>query len=314
MSFSLHNNRVVLVALIAALAVISCMSWPTAAFCDDPCAVQHPFNPPNKEFSGQCPNCGMVRPMWARTWFTFQIGGKDFGVCSFHCLADVAMKSGEEPRKVMVAEYLEPKKMIPAEKAFFVMGSKAKGTMTMKSKPAFASKEKADEFAKSCGGTVLGFEEAFQAAKAGVPKENQVITGKRLKMGKIVEPVDNKDQCSICGMYPARYPKSKCQFLGTDKKVYHFCSTQCLFEFLKNPKKYVKGDVKPFLLWVIDYPTGTWISGRTAYYVVGSKVQGPMGYEAFAFDKKEAAGEFARKDGGKVLSFSDMSADKIKPQ
>ena len=33
----------------------------------DPCDVQHPLMPPKAEFVGQCPNCGMVRSMWART-------------------------------------------------------------------------------------------------------------------------------------------------------------------------------------------------------------------------------------------------------
>lgn len=252
--------------------------------------------------------------MWARTWTTFRNSEGSFGVCSFHCLADMALKSGEEPKNVMVALYLDPKKMMSEEKAFFVVGSKAKGTMTMKSKLAFPSKAEAETFAKSCGGKTLGFAEALQMAKAAVPKENRVIAGKRLKMGKIVEPVDNKDRCPVCGMYPARYPKSKCHIMAKDKKVYHFCSTRCLFQFLSNPKEYAKTEVKPFLIWAVDYPTGEWIAGRTAHYVVGSKVQGPMGYEAFAFHKKESAEGFSRAEGGKVLRFSQVSTDKIAPK
>ena len=275
------------VALFIAVGAVTLASHSTTAWGDDPCAVQHPFKPPNKEFSGQCPVCGMMRPMWARTWMTFRNSEGDFGVCSFHCLAD---------------------------KAFFVVGSKARGTMTMKSKLTFPSREAAEKFAKSCGGKVVGFAAALKMAKAGVPKENPVIGMKRLKMGKIVEPVDNKDSCPVCNMYPARYPKSKCQIMAKDKKVYHFCSTQCLFEFLKNAKKYAKSEVKPVLIWVVDYPSGPWIGARAAYYVVGSKVQGPMGHEAFPFDKKKAAEEFAKKEGGKVLVFSQVGPDNIMPK
>ena len=115
-------------------------------------------------------------------------------------------------------------------------------------------------------------------------------------------------------MYPARYPKHKCQIIAKDKNVYHFCSTQCLFDFLKNTKEYVKADVTPFQIWVIDYAAGTWISGKTAYYVVGSGMQGPMGYEAIAFDKKNAAGDFARKEGGNALVFSEVGIGNIKPE
>lgn len=298
--------------MVIAVGAVALASGPITAFAEESCAVKHPFMPPNKEFSGQCVNCGMGRAMWARTWKTFENSGGKFQVCSFHCVADMALKSGEAPKNVEVALYLEPKKMLPAGKAVFVVGSKAKGTMTMKSKVAFPSKDAAEKFAKSCGGEVVGFEGALKMAKQGVPKENMMIAKKRIKMGKVVEPVDNKDQCPICAMYPARYPKNKCQIIGKDKKVYHFCSNQCLFKFLKDPKKYAKADVVPFLIWVTDYPSGAWIGARTAYYVVGSSVQGPMGPGAFAFDKKKSAEDFAKKEGGKVLMFSNVDVDKIK--
>jgi nitrous oxide reductase accessory protein NosL len=98
-----------------------------------------------------------------------------------------------------------------------------------------------------------------------------------------------------------------------EKKVHHFCSTQCLFEFLKHPRKYVKKDVVPFRIWVIDFPTGAWISGKTAYYVAGSRQHGPMGLEAIVFDKKKAAGDFVRKEGGKVMVFAQVTIDDVKP-
>jgi copper chaperone NosL len=314
MQFGYRQLILWVVALFVAVGTVTPVLHSTSAWGDDPCAVQHPLKPPNKEFTGQCSVCGMMRPMWARTWMTFRNSEGNFGVCSFHCLADKALKSGEEPTDVMAALYLEPKKIIPGTKAFFVVGSKARGTMTMKSKLTFPSRVAAEKFAKSCGGKVVGFAEALKMAKAMVSKENQMIGMKRLKMGKIVEPVDNKDTCPVCNMYPARYPKSKCQIMSKDNKVYHFCSTQCLFEFLRNAKKYAKSDVKPVLIWVTDYPSGAWIGARAAYYVVGSKVQGPMGHEAFAYDKKKVAEEFAKKEGGKVLVFSQVGPDEIRPK
>jgi nitrous oxide reductase accessory protein NosL len=285
--------------------------WVLAA---DPCSVQHPLMPPRKDFSGQCPNCGMGRAMWARTWLTFENSEGKSQACSFHCLSDVALKSGEDPKNVQVAHYLNPNTMIPAQQAFFVVGSKAKGTMTMTSKIALASKAEAENFAGSCGGEVVGYRQALTMAKAGIAKENPMLLDKRLKIGVIVEPVDDKDHCAVCNMYPARYPRHKSQIFAQRKKTFHFCSTQCLFEFLGHSRKYVQTDIGPFQIWVTDFPTGAWTGGRTAYYVVGSEKLGPMGHEAIAFDKKKAADDFARKEGGKVLTFSHVAIETFNPK
>ncbi|MDY0039133.1 MAG: nitrous oxide reductase accessory protein NosL [Desulforhabdus sp.] len=277
----------------------------------DPCALQHPLDPPDKELQGQCLNCGMGRPMWARTWMTYENSQGASEVCSFHCLADIAIKSGEDPRNVMVAEYTEPGRMTPAENASFVVGSKAKGTMTMTSKIAFVSAEEAQKFAQTCDGKVMTYSEVLALAKESISKENKAINERRIKTGKIVEPVDNKDECIVCKMYPARYPNNKCQLQTQDGEVYHFCSTQCLFAFLSNSAKYATTEVKPAMVWTVDYPTGTWIGSKTAYYVVGSKTQGPMGPEAFVFDRLEEAKSFAAKEGGEVLTMKEVTPDRI---
>lgn len=281
---------------------------------DEPCDVQHPFTPPKSEFVGQCPNCGMLRSMWARTWMVFENSSGKYDVCSFHCLADMAIKAGEKPSSVETSLYMYPEKMIPASTAWFVIGSKAKGTMTMNSKIAFPAKEEAEAFSKSCGGKVLTFPDTFSLATQELTKEKAMIAQKRIKEGKIVEPVDNKDLCPVCQMYPARYPKNRCQLIDTEKAIHHFCSTQCLFAFLKDPKPFVNKDVKPMMIWVTDYPSGSWISAKTAYYVVGSKVQGPMGYEALAFDKNADALSLTRQEGGNVFMFPEVSIEKIKPK
>ena len=108
--------------------------------------------------------------------------------------------------------------------------------------------------------------------------------------------------------------KDKCQIQTKDGQVYQFCSTQCMFQFLKDSKKYAKTSVTPFLIWVVDYPTENWIGGKTAYYVVGSKLQGPMGPEAFAFNNLKDAKDFATQQGGQVLKFDEVTIDKIMAQ
>jgi nitrous oxide reductase accessory protein NosL len=138
-----------------------------------------------------------------------------------------------------------------------------------------------------------------------------MLVKKRLKKGKIVEPGTN-DRCAVCEMYPRRYPKNKCQIHVKDGKIHHFCSTQCLFAFLKDPGRYAKPDFSPQLIWVVEFDSGRWISGRSAYYIVGAKdVYGPMGFEALPFDKKSDADSFAARSGAKVLLFGDVTPEKI---
>lgn len=283
---------------------------PGLAWASDPCAAKNPLMPPDKAYSGQCPNCGMVRPMWARTWKTFDEFEGATQACSFHCLADMALKAGQDPKNVKVSLFLDYARMIPVEKAFFVVGSSAVGTMTMTSKAAFADKASAESFAATCGGKIERYGATMNMAKAAVIKEHQMLVKRRLKKGKIVEPIMD-DVCPVCGMKPAKYPQNKSQILSKDGQVAHFCSTQCLFNYLDNPGKFGDKGVKPFLIWVMGMDNNLWISGRTAYYAMGASVSGPMGPEALAFNTLSAAKAFAGKNGGKAVIFDGVSYAKI---
>ncbi|HRF89405.1 MAG TPA: nitrous oxide reductase accessory protein NosL, partial [Desulfobacter postgatei] len=96
--------------------------------------------------------------MWARTWIRFKPFQGVEQVCSFHCLADWSIKTGQTPTDIMLAVYHTPEKMIPAAKAFVVLGSTAAGTMSPVSKIVFDDKNKAVEFAEHCGGEVVDFQ------------------------------------------------------------------------------------------------------------------------------------------------------------
>ena len=277
------------------------------------CKVQHPMMPPNNQYEGQCPVCGMVRSMWARTWITFDEVKDVSQVCSFHCLADWIQKSGQEPTNVMLTIYHQPDTSIPASDAIIVIGSTAAGTMSPVSKIVFTNKSKAEDFAKSCSGELIDYTKALETAKANVAKENKMINGRRLQKGKIVEPTEN-DNCPVCGMYPNRYPYGKCQIKSKDGQTIHFCSTQCLFAFLGKQEVYVDKTIDPLLIWVVDRNSGMWISGRTAFYVIGSKkVFGPMGYEALPFTSVKEAEEFSSTNGGDTSIFSEVTIQNVVP-
>ncbi len=306
----MHRRRFLI--LLACALVAGPMMPATGGFADD-CAAPHPLAPPNDAFQGQCPVCGMLRSMWARTWITFEPAHGVSQVCSFHCLADWGLKSGAEPANVMLSVYHAPETAVPAETAHIVMGSAAAGTMSPVSKVVFADPEKAGGFAAACGGEVVDYAAALAAARANVASENRMIQEKRLASGKIVEPAD-ADHCPVCNMIPARYPYGKCQARLRDGRTLHFCSTQCLFAYLGRPALYEANPADPVVIWVVDRPSGMWISGQAAFFVIGSsKVFGPMGYEAFPFDNRRDADDFASQNGGRTVPFGDVRIEDVVP-
>lgn len=303
-----YSRRVVLkAALVSSCYGVACSALPVMAWAEDFHGVEHPMkNPAKYTTKGRCPNCGMSLNMWARTRHEFSNSEGEFAVCSIRCLADMSNNTGEKAANVKVADYMEPENMLAAEQAAYVVGSKAKGTMTMKSKIAFPTGEAAEEFSAKAGGKVVAFDGALQMASKELGMSRPKIEAKRKKKGKIEEPTADA-RCLVCGMYPARYPAHRCQLSVADGKRYHFCSTQCLVNFQANSKEYVKGGVKTRSTWVTVFPDGGTEYAMGLYYLVGSSIMGPMGKEALPYRNKAAATKAASENGGKVVRFKGLS-------
>jgi len=95
--------------LLRTACAVAAATWhPWAVFAQEPCSLGHPLSPPDPAFTERCPNCGMRRSRWARTWKRFIIGDANYDACSFHCLADMAVKSGQDPSNVQTALYDDP--------------------------------------------------------------------------------------------------------------------------------------------------------------------------------------------------------------
>jgi nitrous oxide reductase accessory protein NosL len=176
-----HIARFSVVSIISSLFILlSVLSlW---AMEKDSGIIDHPLMEPKIYTSNMlCPNCGMMINMWARTRHTFTDSEGPHETCSIRCLADMSRKIGEEPHDVKVALYMDPDTMIDADNAFYVVGSSAKGTMTMKSKIAFASEDKAKAYAQENGGEVKIFAEALQMATMEIATTRSVIQNNRMK-------------------------------------------------------------------------------------------------------------------------------------
>lgn len=120
--------------------------------------IEHPIKtPPVYTEKVRCDNCGMDRNRYARTRYEFDTGKGKFHTCSIYCVVVMGRKLGEKPVNVRVAEYLHPERMIDADRAFYVVGSKAPGTMTRVSKPAFPNKAEAEGFIGKYGGVLTDY-------------------------------------------------------------------------------------------------------------------------------------------------------------
>ncbi|MEN8190934.1 MAG: nitrous oxide reductase accessory protein NosL [Thermodesulfobacteriota bacterium] len=303
-------------SFLGAITVATCCGaissfTPVTLFAGEVPAVEHPMQQP-KNFTDKdrCPNCGMGLNMWARTRHEFTNSEGSHGTCSIRCLADMSKNSGEQPRDVKVALYLKPEQMVHGTSAVYVVGSSAKGTMTMNSKIAFDSREAAEKFTARYGGTVTDYKKTLAMATMELGMSRPKIEAKRRKKGKFAEPsVDAR--CVVCDMYPARYPGYRCQATTTDKKRYHFCSTQCMVYFKADPKKYLGHEAKIKSYWVTALPDGGFEYGGSLYYLVGSSVMGPMGLEALPYRSKADAQATAKKEGGRVVRFGELNPEVV---
>ena len=129
-----------------------------------------------------CPECGMTLPMFYKTNHVATVDGKVKQYCSLHCVVEDA-KKGSQLTDVKVVD-VNSLKFIDANKAIYVVGSSKKGTMTMVSKYAFASKVNAEAFAKENGGEVVDYAGAYKVAEADFDKDTAMVAKKQDMMAK----------------------------------------------------------------------------------------------------------------------------------
>jgi len=138
-----------------------------------------------------CPVCGMTLPMFYKTNHAATENGHTHQYCSIVCEVEDAVKNGKklENHKVVDNTTL---KFIDANKAFFVVGSKKPGTMSVVSKYAFGTKEAAHSFATQFGGEVMNFDAVYKMVEKNLEKDLQATKMKQSKMAEMGEMVYNK--------------------------------------------------------------------------------------------------------------------------
>jgi len=123
------------------------------------------------------------------------------------------------------------------------------------------------------------------------------------------------DKCPVCGMFVAKYKDFLAQIVFKDGSYALFDGAKDMFKYYFNVKKYnaAKDPSDIAFIYVTDYYSMIPLDGRTAWYVIGSDVFGPMGRELMPFAQKAEALEFMKDHSGKeVIPFASVTPEMIK--
>jgi copper chaperone NosL len=127
-----------------------------------------------------CSQCGMEREKFAQSRILIEYDdGTSLGACSLHCAAvDLANDIDKTPKYIGVGDYYS-KRLIDAEKAFWIVGGGKPGVMTANPKWAFENKQAAERFVKENGGALATFDEAMSAAYNDMYRDTKQIRERR---------------------------------------------------------------------------------------------------------------------------------------
>lgn len=123
-----------------------------------------------------------------------------------------------------------------------------------------------------------------------------------------------KDLCPVCGMLISKYPNWTASVTYRDNSAHFFDGAKDMFKYLHELGKYASGHRKEDVsaLVVTEFYGLTKINARSAYYVIGSDVLGPMGHELVPLETRADAEEFLKDHKGKqILTFEQVTADAI---
>ncbi|BBO68926.1 hypothetical protein DSCA_28560 [Desulfosarcina alkanivorans] len=119
------------------------------------------------------------------------------------------------------------------------------------------------------------------------------------------------DRCPVCAMFPARRPRTAAAMTLKSGETFYFCGNGCLLRTWLRPAAYLgKTRAQIDRLVVRDYFSGQPIDGRTATWVAGSDVVGPMGPAIIALGDPGQLAVFKDRHGGKtVFTFDQVDDD-----
>jgi nitrous oxide reductase accessory protein NosL len=122
-------------------------------------------------------------------------------------------------------------------------------------------------------------------------------------------------KCPVCGMFVAKFPDWTATARFKDGTVSYYDGPKDMFGHYFDTARYTpgkrQGDITA--LAVKEYYSLAMIDARSAYYVTGSDVYGPMGNELIPFITEKDANSFKLDHKGKrIIRFKDITQQAIK--
>lgn len=113
-------------------------------------------------------------------------------------------------------------------------------------------------------------------------------------------------------MLVAKYPHWIATIVYQDGHAHHFDGAKDMFKFWFDPPKYAAGHSREMMarISVTDYYNLQPVDAKTALYVVGSDVLGPMGHELVPLATQADAEDFMKEHKGKrILRFDQVTQE-----
>ncbi len=138
-----------------------------------------------------CPYCGMNRTKWHHSRHLVQYDDDLVdGTCSIHCLAiSLSLNLDRGPKAIYAADFgadAEIKPLVKVDQATYLIGSGLPGTMSARSKMAFADKDAAQKTHATQGGKLAGFDEALRETYGDMAEDTLKIRKRRMEKRKMM--------------------------------------------------------------------------------------------------------------------------------
>lgn len=121
-------------------------------------------------------------------------------------------------------------------------------------------------------------------------------------------------KCPVCGMFVAKYPDWTATARFKDGTTYYYDGPKDMFSHYFDTARYTPGrrQADVAALSVKEYYSLKMIDARAAWFVIGSDVYGPMGFELIPFDNEKDAAAFKTDHKGKrILRFNDITRQTV---
>ena len=127
-----------------------------------------------------------------------------------------------------------------------------------------------------------------------------------------VMPISKDARCPVCGMAISLYPKWGAMIVANGKKIYFDGIKDMMKYYLDNASFHYDREKITHMV-VQEFYHFKSIDAKSAWYVFGSDIRGPMGNELIPFQSKKDAQIFLKDHHGRgIVKFEDITLSLIK--